>query len=74
MDKGEELDRLHGTYSYPPFNIIHLSYNYSPNLALQEGNLGLPNNCHHEQYQGPKDTLPSNHPQNQSLEENEAQW
>jgi len=25
-DKGEELDRLCGTYSYPPFNIIHLSY------------------------------------------------
>jgi len=31
MDEGEELNRLHSTYSYPPFNIIHLSYNYSPN-------------------------------------------
>jgi len=31
MDEGEELDRLHSTYSYPPFNIIHLLYNYSPN-------------------------------------------
>jgi len=31
MDEGEELARLHGIYSYPLFNIIHLSYNYSPN-------------------------------------------
>jgi len=74
MDEGEELARLRGTYSYPPFNIIHLSYNYSPNWALQEGNLGLPNNLHHEQCRGPKDTSPSNHLQNQSLEGDEAQW
>ena len=73
-DEGEELARLHGTYSYPPFNIIHLSYNYSPNWALWEGNSGLLNNHHHEQCRGPKDTSPSNHPQNQSLEGDEAQW
>jgi len=74
MDEGEELNRLHSIYSYPPFNIIHLSYNYSPNWALQEENLGLPNNCHREQCWGPKNTLPSNYLQNQSSGEDEAQW
>jgi len=73
-DEGEELARLRGMYSYPPFNIIHLSYNYSPNWALREGNSGLLNNQHHEQCWGPKDTLPSNYPQNQSSGGDEAQW
>ena len=73
-DEGEELARLRGTHSYPPFNIIYLSYNYSPNWALWAGNSGLPNNCHYKQCWGPKDTLPSNHLQNQSSEGDEAQW